>query len=107
MFDPCVRKFPWRREWQPTPAFLPGELPRSPVKVREIIHWSLVFNLSIKRKEKIYIGKCNWHSNYMIGRICSSTWGKCPNDTPKDVSVRINVSKNSKMFCTLIEQSRY
>ena len=26
MFDPCVRKFPWRREWQPTPAFLPGEL---------------------------------------------------------------------------------
>ena len=24
-FDPCVRKIPWRRELQPTPAFLPGE----------------------------------------------------------------------------------
>ena len=24
-FDPCVRKIPWRREWQPTPVFLPGE----------------------------------------------------------------------------------
>ena len=24
-FDPWVRKFPWRREWQPTPVFLPGE----------------------------------------------------------------------------------
>ena len=24
-FDPWVRKIPWRREWQPTPAFLPGE----------------------------------------------------------------------------------
>ena len=24
-FDPCVRKIPWRRESQPTPAFLPGE----------------------------------------------------------------------------------
>ena len=24
-FDPWVGKFPWRREWQPTPAFLPGE----------------------------------------------------------------------------------
>ena len=24
-FDPWVRKIPWRRKWQPTPAFLPGE----------------------------------------------------------------------------------
>ena len=24
-FNPCVRKIPWRREWQPTPVFLPGE----------------------------------------------------------------------------------
>ena len=25
-FDPWVRKAPWRREWQPTPVFLPGKL---------------------------------------------------------------------------------
>ena len=24
-FDPWVGKIPWRREWQPTPLFLPGE----------------------------------------------------------------------------------
>ena len=24
-FDPWVRKIPWRREWQPTPVFLPGK----------------------------------------------------------------------------------
>ena len=24
-FDPWVRKIPWRRKWQPTPVFLPGE----------------------------------------------------------------------------------
>ena len=24
-FDPWVRKIPWRRNWQPTPVFLPGE----------------------------------------------------------------------------------
>ena len=24
-FDPWVGKFPWRRKWQPTPVFLPGE----------------------------------------------------------------------------------
>ena len=26
-FDPWVRKIPWRRAWQPTPGFLPGEFP--------------------------------------------------------------------------------
>ena len=26
-FDPWVGKVPWRREWLPTPAFLPGEAP--------------------------------------------------------------------------------
>ena len=25
MFDPLVGKIPWRRKWQPTPVFLPGE----------------------------------------------------------------------------------
>ena len=24
-FDPWVGKIPWRRTWQPTPIFLPGE----------------------------------------------------------------------------------
>ena len=24
-FDPWIRKIPWRREWPPTPVFLPGE----------------------------------------------------------------------------------
>jgi len=24
-FYPLVRKIPWRRAWQPTPVFLPGE----------------------------------------------------------------------------------
>ena len=25
-FNPWVRKIPWRRKWQPTPVFLPGEV---------------------------------------------------------------------------------
>ena len=24
-FDPWVRMIPWRRDWLPTPVFLPGE----------------------------------------------------------------------------------
>ena len=26
-FDPWVGKIPWRRAWQPTPVFFPGESP--------------------------------------------------------------------------------
>ena len=26
-FDPWIGKISWRREWQPTPVFLPGESP--------------------------------------------------------------------------------
>ena len=26
-FDPWIKKIPWRRTWQPTPVFLPGESP--------------------------------------------------------------------------------
>ena len=26
-FDPWLGKIPWRRTWQPTPVFLPGEPP--------------------------------------------------------------------------------
>ena len=25
-FDPWVRKMPWRRAWQPTPEYFPGEV---------------------------------------------------------------------------------
>ena len=28
-FNPWVRKIPWRKAWQPTPVFLPGESPRT------------------------------------------------------------------------------
>ena len=25
VFNPCIGKIPWKRAWQPTPVFLPGE----------------------------------------------------------------------------------
>ena len=32
-FDPWVGRFPWRRKWQPTPVFLPGE----PLEQRSLV----------------------------------------------------------------------
>ena len=37
-FSPWVRKMPWRRKWQPTPVFLPGNFhgQRSPVGLKSM-----------------------------------------------------------------------
>ena len=37
-FDLWVRKFPWRKEWQPTPVFLPGEFHGQRSLVGYIVH---------------------------------------------------------------------
>ena len=37
-FDPWVRKMPWRREWLPTPVFLPGEFHGQRSLIGYIIH---------------------------------------------------------------------
>ena len=38
-FDPWVWKMPWRRKWQPTPVFLPGNL-MDRGEWRATVHWS-------------------------------------------------------------------
>ena len=37
-FDPWVGKVPWRREWQPTPVFLPGEFHGQRSLAGHIVH---------------------------------------------------------------------
>ena len=37
-FDPWVGKIPWRRSWQPTPVFLPGEIAKDKGTWQAIIH---------------------------------------------------------------------
>ena len=50
-FDPWVRKIPWRRAWQPTPEFLPGESHRQRTRwatVHEVIKsWTRLKRLSM------------------------------------------------------------
>ena len=55
-FDPWVRKIPWKRKWQPTPVFLPGEFhgQRSPVgyspwghKESDTTEWHFLFSLYV------------------------------------------------------------
>ena len=43
-FDPWVGKIPWRREWQPTPVFLPVEFHRQ----RSLV-WGIVQGVTERR----------------------------------------------------------
>ena len=49
-FDPWVGKIPWRREWLPTPVFLPGEFHRQ----RSLMGYSPPWGLKeLDRTEKL------------------------------------------------------
>ena len=47
-FDSWVGKMSWRRKWQPTPVFLPGESPwtQEPGRLQSISHFSSAQSLS-------------------------------------------------------------
>ena len=71
-FDPWIRKIPWRREWQPTPVFLPGEFHGqrglagcSPWGFKELDTTELRMQKTLKIENQTYIP--SWE--YALGRI--------------------------------------
>ena len=56
-FDPWVGKIPWRKAWQPTPVFLPGESHGQK---------SLVGYIHRVTKSLKWLSMHAWHLNYMI-----------------------------------------
>ena len=58
-FDPLVGKIPWRRKWQPTPVFLPGE-PHGP---RSLVGYS-----SRGHKESDTTERLHFHFLSGVGR---------------------------------------
>ena len=62
-FDPWwVRKILWRREWLPTPVFLPGELRQKSNITEQLIHFKLYIT-----KHKVLL-ELHWAAQ----RVCSS-----------------------------------
>ena len=55
-FDPWVRKITWRKEWQPTPVFLPGKLhgQKNPVGYSPWDHKGVGHNLVTKEQWHFY-----------------------------------------------------
>ena len=51
-FDPWIGKIPWRRAWQPTPVFLPGESPwaEEPGRLQSMRSQTVGHNRMIKQQ---------------------------------------------------------
>ena len=65
-FDPWVRKIAWRRKWQPTPVFLPGESSWTeepgrlqPVGSQTVRHNRATKHSTVGTVECLYWQKCN------------------------------------------------
>ena len=89
-FDPRVRNIPWRREWQPTPIFLPGESPgqrnlagSSPWGPKELDtteRLTLSFsNEELELRKGRQLDQCN--SGAEKWSLVVRTWGLCPSGT--------------------------
>ena len=52
-FNPCVGKTPWRRKWQPTPVFLPGESHgEDPGRLQSMGHKTVEHDLVTKQQQQ-------------------------------------------------------
>ena len=74
--EPWVGKIPWRRSWQPTPVFLPGESPRTEepgglqstglLRVRH--NWSDIIHMQHHLSEAVFRRKMHrYFSRYLMG----------------------------------------
>ena len=70
-FDPWLRKIPWRREWLPTPGFLPGEFhgQRSLMGYRPWGHKELDITEQLNWTECFMISNSRYHQNKSLSLI--------------------------------------
>ena len=53
-FDPWVGKIPWKREWQPNPIFLPGEVHAQTMGLQRVGHYWAIFVYHMVCPFKLY-----------------------------------------------------
>ena len=76
-FNPWVGKMPWRRAWQPTPVFLPGESRGQ----KSLVGYSLWGHKESERTE-ITLQECSEHPNtanirrWIAWRMACEPWGR-------------------------------
>ena len=74
--NPWVGKIPWRREWQPTPVFLPGESrgqrysPWGRKKLDTTEQITLSLSYSRKKKERNHSGTKKENPDFFTYKLC-------------------------------------
>ena len=74
-FDPWVGKIPWRREWQPTPVFLPGESHGQ----RSLVGYSVWGYKELDMTEQLSMHTCPgqrdfWEAGLSVLKLGKSRW---------------------------------
>ena len=74
-FDPWVRKIPWRRAWQPTLVFLPGESHRQ----RSLADYSSWGRKESDTTEQLILSLCLWlflliTDDLTTSTVCLTLW---------------------------------
>ena len=73
-FNPWIRKIPWRRQWQPTPVFLPGEFHDRgawQATVRRVTKsWTWLKQLSLHAYVYMWGGKGAYENSVFSAQFC-------------------------------------
>ena len=106
--DPWVRKIPWRRKWQPTPVFLPGEsqgqrawraiahgVTKSQTGLSAHTHNRTPFeSITRPQVEKLLRGS----SSGLLRKLCLSPWvGKSQKQDAREEGPRTEVNSEGKV----------
>ena len=113
-FDPWVKKIPWRRAWQPTAVFLPGEFPwtEEPGRLRSIGLQSRTGLKWLSTHIRIYShGECSTNNYfYTTSSYCfcqtlysrlqwQNAWCKLGNGTPPHPPPPLQGSGTADIHC--------
>ena len=94
-FDPWVRKIPWRRKWQPTPIFLPGES----YEGRSLVGYSPWGHKQLDTTEHFHF-HCQCHSIILTGNPMDGVaWWATVHGVAKESDTTLWLSKNSSWQC--------
>ena len=94
-FDPWVGKIPWRRKWQPTPLFLPGESHGR----RSLVGYCPQDSTELDKTELIHFHLCFSREQWKNLTTPSSCWTVCQVITILPLTIPHCIRSQTKSLC--------
>ena len=90
-FNPWIRKIPWRREWQPTPVFLPGKF----YGQRSLVSYRAWGCKELDRTEQLTLPL----SGYKRKLLLKKQWDQQPSSQNMKMNTKWNFFKVGAFWC--------